>query len=531
MPSPAGSLAAPAEVPGDPAGGRRPRRTPVPPTVGRVLGAVVAGLLWLASFEPLHWWWTAPIGVAFFVAAVRGTRLRTAAALGAVAGLVFFVPLLSWVRAIGVDGWLALAGTQVAATAVLGVALALVGRLRWWPLAVPAAWIAWDAARMRWPFGGFTWGRLAYGQDAGPAAVYASWGGATAVTVAVVLLGATAGWFALACARGRQRQMVLGGTGMVAIVTLPFAVGAAGTSAIDGRPATATVAVVQGNVPGVGMGAFDRAFTVLRNHAEATHALADDVAAGRQPQPDFVVWPENAADVSPYEHPEARRLVDEAAAAVGVPVLIGAVLDEDGHRYNAGLVWEADAGETDRYVKRHLVPFGERVPLRPVLARLISRFDRVPVDFTGGPDDAGAVEVGGTRVADVICFEVGYDALVTSGVADGGRLVVVQSNNATYGDVQSTQQLSMARLRAVEHGRTVVVATTNGVSALVTPDGKLLQQSQMRTAVTYVEDVPLRDTLTPGSRYGGWVEALLVVAGLLAVGAATRSQIVARRSR
>jgi apolipoprotein N-acyltransferase len=93
----------------------------------------------------------------------------------------------------------------------------------------------------------------------------------------------------------------------------------------------------------------------------------------------------------------------------------------------------------------------------------------------------------------------------------------VQSNNATYGEIQSQQQLSMARLRAMEHGRAVVVASTDGISAVISPDGTLVRQSAMHQATSFVETLPLRDSLTLADRAGGWPEAVGGLAGLLGV--------------
>ncbi len=125
------------------------------------------------------------------------------------------------------------------------------------------------------------------------------------------------------------------------------------------------------------------------------------------------------------------------------------------------------------------------MPARDLLARLIGRFDRVPRDFAPG-DSTGVLQVGPARLGDVICFEVAYDELGRAAVrgdgvdgelaGQGARLLVVQTNNATYGRTgQPEQQLAMSRLRAVEHGRTILVAATSGISAIVLPDGSLAQ--------------------------------------------------------
>jgi apolipoprotein N-acyltransferase len=500
-------------------------------TLVRLAGAAAAGLLQLLAFPPYHHWWLAPLAVAALIGSVHGVRARMGAMAGLVTGAVFFVPLLHWMRPVGSDAWLALACIETVLTGLLGAALAAVSRLRAWPIWAVPVWIAYDGFRTRWPFGGFDWGRLGFAQDDGPWGRLASLGGLTFVTATVVAAGTAVAWLALSGALGRQRGLV--GSAVVLAVTLagPFAVRPPTAGETLGGPSSAVVAVVQGDVPADGMDAFSRAFTVLDNHVRETTALAARVASGALPRPDAVIWPENAADVSPLDDSRAAALVDQAARAAGAPLLVGTTITTATTRENAGVVWQPGAGAGAHYAKRHLVPFGEYVPFRSFLAGRISRFDRIPRDFTPGTG-SGVLQVGPVRVSDVMCFEVAYDGLVRAGVRDGGRLITVQSNNATYGAVQSDQQLSMARLRAMEHGRAVVVATTDGISAVIAPDGSILQQSRMHEAVSFADALPLRDSLTLADRLGGWPEAVggwTGVAAVLAVMMGALRRRVARR--
>ncbi len=112
------------------------------------------------------------------------------------------------------------------------------------------------------------------------------------------------------------------------------------------------------------------------------------------------------------------------------------------------------------------------------------------------------------------CFEVAFDDLPRQAVRAGGQLLVLPSNNASYGrSAQSAQQLAMARLRAVEHGRSTVVATTSGISALITPDGQVLARSGLYEPAILTASLPRRTDLTFATRHGPAVEAALV--GLL----------------
>ncbi len=515
------------------------RWRPRPATLLRLAAAFAGGLATVGAFPPLLAWPLGVVGTALVVASVRGARLRVAALAGFLAGLAFFVPLLAWLTPIGVDAWLLLAVSQALWFVPLGIGLALVQRLPGWPLWVAGLWLAQELARDRVPFGGFSYGRLAFGQPDSPLTAYAAVGGAPLVSFAVALGGALLVALAVTAARRRWRATAVSAAALALIGTAALAVPVptAGQQSSAG-PATARVAVVQGNVPRLGLDAFRQAGAVLRNHAELTRRLAAAVDAGRRPAPDLVLWPENASDFDPSQVPAAHRTIARAVRAVGVPVLVGAVLQGPGphHVRNAGIVWDPHTGPGKLYVKQHLVPFGEYIPFRSVLTRFIGRFQRVPDDFVPG-HRPGVLRVGPARVGDVICFEIGYDQIVRGAVTGGGRLITEQTNDASFehpGDFgrggETAQQLAMARLRAVEHGRSVVVAATSGVSAVVRPDGSLARRSGVFEPTVFDVRVPLRDSLTIADRVGPGPEWALAGQGLLAVvGAAARG--CARRGR
>src|SRR3712207_4871036 len=169
---------------------------------------------------------------------------------------------------------------------------------------------------------------------------------------------------------------------------------------------------------------------------------------------------------------------------------------------NQGIVWQPGSGPSQTYSKTHPVPFGEYIPMRAQLAKLFERLDQIPRDMVPGTE-AGALDVAGTTLGDVICFEVAYDGLVHEVVDRGAELLVVQTNNATYmGTGQVEQQFAIARLRAVETSRYVVVVATNGVSGIIAPDGSVVERAEVRDTVVMEQDVPLRTVVTLGVRIG-----------------------------
>jgi apolipoprotein N-acyltransferase len=495
----------------------------------RVAAAGAAGGLLVFAFPPHGAWPLAIVSVAALSVLVRGRGTRHSMFLGWVYGLAFFVPLLHWTGIyVGPAPWLILAVAESGYLALLGAALAATSRLRAWPLWTAALWVAEEALRDRAPFGGFPWGRLAFGTANSPLVWFAAWGGAPLVTFGVALLGA---FLAAVAYRGRAPRAGYP-AGAVALRVVPALVGlaaVAGAAALahplapqPAETGTVNVALVQGNVPRLGLDFNAQRAAVLHNHVNETLRLAQRVRDGAVPRPQLVIWPENASDIDPLNDPAASNLISQAANAVGVPILVGAVLDGPGddHITNAGIVWDPAAGPGERYVKRHPVPFGEYIPLRDIARRVSSAVDRVGRDMVAG-SQPGRLNVGPVRLGDVICFEVGYDGIVND-AADGTGLLVVQTNNATFGRSGETQQqLAMGRLRAVEHGRTVLVAATSGVSAIIDPDGGVRAESAIFTADVLAGTVSVRTGSTLASHLGAspeWAAVCVAALGLVLVG-------------
>jgi apolipoprotein N-acyltransferase len=495
--------------------------------------AVAAGLALLVAFPPYGVWPAAPVGVALLAAAVHRRRLRAGAGLGFLAGVALFAPLLEWTNLhTGYLPWLLLSLLQAGYLALLGAAGAwvspLVDRRRWaWPPVTGALWVGQEALRDRTPFGGFPWGRLAFGQDDSPLLRLAVLGGAPLVTFAVALAGGllvAAAW----------RRWPGGGSwrpvaGHVAALVAVVGAGLVAPVGVRGGGDEITVAVVQGNVPRLGLDFNAQRQAVLNNHVDATLALAARVHAGGQRRPDLVVWPENSSDIDPLRNPGAGYRISQAADAVGAPILVGAVLlgPERGQVRNAGLLWRPGSGPdlAQLYTKRHPVPFAEYVPLRDIARRVSAEVDRVRSDFVPGTT-AGVLDAGPATLGDVICFEVAYDGLVRDTVTGGGQLLVVQTNNATFDAAEARQQLAMVRLRAVEHGRGALMASTVGVSGFVTPDGRVDGATGFNTAAVVVRQVRLGDGRTPATRAGVWPEVALAA---LAVAALVGAAVLRRR--
>ncbi|WP_345571006.1 apolipoprotein N-acyltransferase [Nonomuraea rosea] len=504
--------------------GREPKRV----LLARVAAAVAGGLALFAAFPPLDWWLCAPLGIALITGALYGTRPRRAAWLGYVAALVFLFPALAWVRTIGDDVWFMLVGVEGLFYAAMAALAALVFRLPFWPLWFGGLWVAMEWARGLVPIGGFPWARVAFSQGESLFTSYAALGGAPLVSFAVVLCGALlahavlvrpAATLGSAAASGGARALrrAVSVALALAVPVLSFAVPRPGD---EGR--TINVGIVQGNVPGRGMYILgDEPAVVLKNHANETKRLAQAVRDGKLLKPDIVILPENSTDIDPYRDETAREIIQDSVRDVGVPTLVGAVVAiGDDRRATRSLVWDPVTGAGDYYDKQRLVPFGEYTPFKEIVLALWERAGLVGRQSVPG-DKPGDLKLGPVTIGAVNCYEVAYDDTVRETVRAGGTPIVVQTNNASYAESNlPPQQLAMSKLRAVEHNRAVVTAATTGISAYVTPDGKVSWQTRELVADMNVVKVPVRTQETIATKVGGVPEWALMVMGAAAAGAA-----------
>jgi len=558
----------------EPAPGRPDMRGGLP-LLPAMLVAIAGGLALAAAFPPVGFWPLAAAGPGLLIVSLWRRSLRGSFAVGLGFGLAFFVPLLSWLINVAWYAWGALAVAEAVIFALFAIGQRLMLRLRAWPAAVACWWVAVEAFRDRWPYA-FPWGRLSMSQAQAPTVRWVAYGGPPLLTFLVALAGTTLAWLLLAPRRTPQsvaprsvtprrvprwpaarwlaarwlaaRWSAARRGGAAPPSALPAAVGrrvvpalafaAAAGVALAGAalPAgqwgasspTAEVAAVQGNVPRAGTFAKQvQEAIVTENHAAATERFAAEVGAGTRPAPDLVIWPENSTDVDPGLNPSVYATIAGAVGVINRPVLVGAVLDNP--RRNTGELWLPGRGPVAIYVKRQLVPFGEYIPFRGLISSFSSLPSLQPVDFTPG-HSAVVFRVGKIRLGDVICYEVGFDNLVSSEVSAGANLLTEQTNDADFeldGQLGETlQQLAMARIRAIEFDRAMIVSGTTGVSAIIAPDGSLIAHTRTWQRAVLEARVPLISGSTLAARAGEAPEiifsALALAALALAVAGAAR---------
>jgi len=470
------------------------------PMWASLLLAAVSGPVLAAAFPDQGIWPLALVGVGAFLTALLGRTGWSAAAVGLLGGITFYLTHISWLTVyLGPVPWLALSGLESLFWAAFAVPIAVVlnrGPRLWSgtvarcaviPLAVAGLWTARETVTSTWPYGGFSWGRVSFSQSESPFAHLVAWVGASGLSFLLVALVA----LALQLARSSGRPVLPRITVVVAALGVLLIVPAWPAPTTGAT----TVAAVQGDTNS-GLFAEYQPGENLQKHIDATSPLL-----GRDV--DIVVWPENASDLDPTRSAAVARALDRVGAAMGAPLVLGTVTLAGDDLFNTSLLWEAGRGVVDQYDKKHPVPFAEYAPDRAFWRSLApDLIDMVPRGYSKGTRDT-VLDVNGIIAGISICFDITDDALVREMMGDGAEIILAQTNNADFGETEeNVQQLAIARLRAIEAGRSVVNISTVGTSAIIAPDGSTISRLAPYEPGAMVESVPTASAATPASVLG-----------------------------
>lgn len=458
-----------------------------------ILQALIAGLLMYAAFAPIALWWCAPIALALLIHLLYQPALKRRLIAVASFATAFFAPLLSWTNTyVGNVPWIILTLLQIALLTPLGF-LPLQKSKPWLLLLFPSFWILIELVRTRFPFGGFGWGRAAFSQPDAPYALIAQLGGVPLLSFVVALIGVAL--YLLVVDRKLKALW------LVILIALPtFLLG----SAKGDERRDFNFVAVQGGVPQLGLEFNARATAVFENHLRVTRAYLTQ----RNGTPDVVLWPENSVDVDPFQTSFVREKIQTLVDEYSTPLVLGAVLEAGEKFHNASMLWLPRTGPSSIYIKAHLTPFGEYIPLRTI-AEFISPYAKSVAGFLPG-NEIVLHHVGRALFAPIICFEL-LDDQVGREMGKRSNALVIQTNSATFGrSPESEQQLQISRIRAIEHQRYAVSISTSGVSALIDPLGRVSQRSGIDQSAIIDSSIALISTITPSDKYGQQVELVLI---------------------
>ena len=475
------------------------------PAVGCLLAAA-AGILTTLTASPFELWWLGPVAAGLIYLGIHTLTPGQAALRGWSYGLGLFGSGASWVYVsihdYGYTGVplallltvLFVAGLALFPAVTLWLYRRLTGpRLAW--LSFAGAWVLGEWLRT-WLFTGFPWLLLGTSQVDSPLAPWAPVGGVYLLSLITALTG-TLGVELL-------RRRAWAAVPIAALWLTPLVLPAQWTSPA-GEPLR--VALLQGNLDQAIKWTAEGQREAANRYSELTRAQDDD--------PDLIVWPEAAL---PMFEREARPILERVQSNLAPDTaLLTGILQRDGEGlyYNSVIGLGNVEGE---YRKTHLVPFGEYLPLESLLAGTIAFFDLPMPAMTPGPEGQAPLRAAGTTIGNAICYEIIYADRVAAQARHAALLLTV-SNDTWFGrSIGPLQHLQMARLRALENGRQVIRATSNGVTAIIDERGHITARAPQFEIASLAGEVTPMQGLTPFTRTGSWptwlLAALLVLPGL-----------------
>ncbi len=462
--------------------------------------ALLAGIVLPLAFAPFEIFPFALISPLLLFACWRGATPRRAFLRGWLFGAGAFGAGVFWIHEsfqfsnIGLGVALPLTVAFVAYLALypalqgyLGRRLGAVSESARLLLMYPALWVLAEWLR-GWLFTGFTWLQLGYSQIDSPLAGFLPLTGVYGLSWIVVFLAA----FLLHAINGSGRVRAAA-VGLVAAVLLAGGV-LRGASWSEDASAAVSVALVQGNIPqdqkwlpSMRQPTLDRYLALTRRHWDA----------------DLVVWPESAVPGLFHKMRSFIDSVDAEAQRNQTQVLLGipAVDPAAGKFSNSVVLVGLGSG---MYHKRHLVPFGEYLPLDSLL-RPVTEAAGIPVsNFSPGPRRQALLNAAGHPIALSVCYEIAFGNEIIRDLPEA-RFLVTVSNDAWFGtSIGPHQHFEMARVRALETGRFLLRATNTGITAIIAPDGRVTSRlEQFETGVLEGEITP-RSGATPYVRLGDY---------------------------
>ncbi|WP_338053396.1 apolipoprotein N-acyltransferase [Rhabdochromatium marinum] len=478
--------------------------------------APAAGGLTVLAFAPFDWYPLGIVALVFWYHCLRGRSGRGAFLYGWLYGVGLLGFGVAWIRislnefahlpAIAAHGMMLVFVTAMAL--YYGLAGWLIARLgsvleragHAWAsalLVLPGVWVLSEWLRA-WVLTGFPWLLLGNTQIDSPLAGWAPLLGVHGLSLLTVL---TSGLLWLGWKQRSGRVAVLlalvlvwGGGGLLRGLDWTQPIGAPFTAAL-----------VQANIAPSLKWQPDALEPNLAAHLELTHA---HLGVG------LILWPETA--IPNFLHEVRRSLIEplaERARAEGSEIVVGVPIMESDGRYYNGLL---SVGTTeDRYYKRHLVPFGEYLPLRTWIEPLLDWFQVPMSSFSAGHTGKPLLQVGAHRVGASICYEDVFPDQVRQALPEADYLINV-SNDAWFGDsLAPAQHLEFARLRALENGRYLVRATNTGISAIIDQKGQVRAELPAFERGALVGTVQPFSGQTPFARFGSWLALGLALAMLL----------------
>jgi apolipoprotein N-acyltransferase len=442
----------------------------------KVLISLVGGLVASTAFAPFELWISTFLGLFVWFYALDTSNKRNQIFGSYLFGLGLLLPSQYWTGIyVGSFPWLALCFMQALFFVIPGLFFNKSDRYK--PLIFASSYVLVELLLRTVPFTGFGWSRLSYTQTDSPFSVLYPIGGVVLVAWVIALLVAIRS----------LRSLII----VVAILflssLLPKSVQSTGE---------VKIALVQGGVSNLGLDFNSKPREVFLRHLDQTRKLNEDV--------ELIIWPENAVDIDVKTNKDVYQQIVDVSKLLETPLLVGGVTKSSAGLNNQSMFFTPEL--TQIYTKRYLTPFGEYLPMRSIATKLSPYANEIN-DFVAGTRDE-IFKVNDKSFQVLICYEVINDSFRDQ---ISSSFIVVQTNNATFGDTaQLDQELVIAKVRALETGRSVAYVSTTGVTSFITDDGKIISSLEKFKQLTLVNRIQTVEGMTITQTVGKYLEPLLL---------------------
>ncbi len=482
------------------------------------MNAIIAGLLYFLSFPPYDYWYLIFPALYLFYYSLLSSKKSFLS--GFIFGCVAYGVILLGIQSIGLEAWIPL-------TFLMGLMYGVFSKLFSYLntksgnnfYVLLAALAVFDLIRAYFPFGGFPWGFPSTVLLTGPIdsplffevpLTFRNFGptGSSLLLQSLPLVIAL-GVFSKSKPKNYLKDYSIFLLIIFTIFISNYVVNDYQNTQLE--TSELNITIVQGNspCPGAKNRCSNERQKIYDSHLVQTQSLEGNF--------DLVVWPESSTGFNndPGVHSRVQNDVSAQALRLDSYFLIGGDRPVQKEYFeNYGIFINREGEIVDQYLKQHPVPFGEYIPFRKYLD-WIPPLALVPRDMIRG-DGQKIFMVNDTKISTVISFEGSFQRYIRNSVLDGAELVVILTNQASYGESgMSDQFILMSRANAISNERPIVHAAITGKSAFIDHNGKVISKTELFETTTLTEKLEVRQTETPYSKYGNYLNYIFIIFGAL----------------
>ena len=482
------------------------------------MNAIIAGLLYFLSFPPYDFWYLIFPALYLFYYSLLSSKKSFLS--GFIFGCVAYGVILLGIQSIGLEAWIPL-------TILMGLMYGVFSKLFSYLnvksgnnfYVLLAALAVFDLIRAYFPFGGFPWGFPSTVLLTGPIdsplffqvpLSFKNFGptGSSLLLQSLPLVIAL-GFFSKSKPKNYLKDYSIFLLIIFTIFISNYVVNDYQHTQLE--TSELNITIVQGNspCPGAKNKCSNERQKIYDSHLAQTQSLEGNF--------DLVVWPESSTGFNndPGVHSRVQNDVSTEALRLDSYFLIGGDRPVQKEYFeNYGIFINREGEVVDQYLKQHPVPFGEYIPFRKYLD-WIPPLALVPRDMIRG-DGQKIFIVNDTKISAVISFEGSFQRYIRNSVLDGAELVVILTNQASYGESgMSDQFILMSRANAISNERPIVHAAITGKSAFIDHNGRVISQTELFETTTLNEKLEARQTETPYSKYGNYLNYIFIIFGAL----------------